>query len=307
VEDLQRLRSVKAGIWVADLHPDYASTQFARGKGAQLIQVQHHFAHVASCMAEHGIEGPVLGVAWDGTGYGKDGTIWGGEFLVADSRSFERIACLRPFRLPGGDRAVRDPGRSAFGALYEAAGQEAPLSFAGSERELLIRMIDRNVNSPRTTSAGRLFDAVAYLLGLCSRAAYEGQAAMAVEFALENPSDAEPFDIPLRTDTEPWVLDWGPMLLTIADCARRRTPVARIAAGFHRALTESIVAVARRAHQRCVVLTGGCFQNGCLTEGVVRRLQEEDFKVYWHQRVPPNDGGIAVGQAYIAAQRLKGI
>jgi hydrogenase maturation protein HypF len=314
--DLYRAEPVQV---VADLHPDYQSTRYAGRLGLPVVHVQHHFAHVAACMAENELEDPVLGVSWDGTGYGADGTIWGGEFLVPRDNTFDRVATLRAFRLPGGECAIHEPRRTAFGLLYEIYGKGLPArtdlapvaAFQERERRLLAQMLDRGINSPSTTSAGRLFDAVASLCGLRHQISFEGQAAMELEFAVDERGGAT-YSVPLvegrsgtpdrEIGTPPLVLDWQPAVESLLDDARRGVPVGRIALKFHNALVAAIVEVAHRMGLQRVVLTGGCFQNRFLLEHTVRRLDEEGFRAYWPQRVPPNDGGIALGQAAVAAR-----
>jgi len=285
----------------------------------QLIRVQHHIAHVLSCMAENELEPPVLGVSWDGTGYGLDGTVWGGEFFLVTDTACERVAHLRPFRLPGGDAAVKEPRRSALSLLYEIFGEAAfaktslPTlqSFCPAELGPLKTMLARGVNSPQTSSAGRLFDAIASLLGLRQQVHYEGQAATELEFALadaEPTSEAYPFPIPSDhvsrfTSHHPLLLDWSPMIQSILSDLNHHIPLSRISARFHNALAEAIVALAKHFGQTRVVLSGGCFQNRYLTERTVQRLREENFRPYWHQRIPPNDGGIALGQVVAALRR----
>jgi hydrogenase maturation protein HypF len=317
---------------VCDMHPDYLSTRYAKDQGTPLTAVQHHFAHVASCMAENELEGTVLGVAWDGTGYGPDGTIWGGEFLKTDAASFRRAASFRTFRLPGGASAVKEPRRTAAGMLYEIIGDrlfdrvDLPLlrSFAASERTVLRTMLARGVHSPRTSSAGRLFDAVASIIGLRQRVSFEGQAAMELEFAIgdERTEEAYEFQIvncglrieeaeeihrqsEIKNSQSAMTIDWEPMISGILEDVRSGVPVARISAKFHNTLAEIIVDVARRVGEERVVLTGGCFQNQYLTERTVRRLETEGLRPYWHQRVPPNDGGIALGQVFAAIRESK--
>jgi hydrogenase maturation protein HypF len=286
----------------------------------QLILVQHHIAHVLSCMAENELEPPALGVSWDGTGYGLDGTVWGGEFFLVTETSCDRVAHLRPFRLPGGDAAVKEPRRTALGLLYEMFGEAAfaktnlaPLQ-ASSPSELgpLKTMLARRFNSPQTSSAGRLFDAVASLVGLRQQVRYEGQAAMELEFALEAAeptSEAYDFSIlPLHasriTHHPPLLLDWSPMVEALLSDLDHRVPIPLISARFHNALAEAIVAVAKQVGQPRVVLSGGCFQNRYLTERTVQRLQEEGLRPYWHQRIPPNDGGISLGQVIAALRQI---
>jgi hydrogenase maturation protein HypF len=346
IADLEKLYDVAPQIIATDLHPDYLSTKYANdqfrssgfsrseppkdgtpNEGSQAgrlsyVGVQHHIAHVLSCMAENELQPPVLGVAWDGTGYGTDGTLWGGEFFLVTDTDVKRIAHLRRFRLPGGDAAAKEPRRAAFGLLHELAdGDDEPLlhmqqKFAGmfspAELATLDTMLARNINTPLTSSAGRLFDAVAALIGLRQRMHFEGQAAMELEFALDGVETDESYPIELRgsdqneleTVATTVLLDWSPMIKAILADIARGLPVGLISAKFHNALAESIVVVAKQARRERVVLSGGCFQNRYLTERAVRRLREEAFQPYWHQRVPPNDGGIALGQI-IAVQRSR--
>jgi hydrogenase maturation protein HypF len=271
-------------------------------------------------MAENDLEPPVLGVSWDGTGYGLDGTVWGGEFFLITETACERVAHLRQFPLPGGDAAVKEPRRTALGLLYEMFGDAAfsitglaPLqAFSDAELGPLKTMLARRLNSPRTSSIGRFFDAVASLAGLRQQVRFEGQAAMELEFALavtEPTNDA--YELPINpvhvsrfTFHEPLLLDWAPMIEALLSDLKTRVPVPRISARFHNALAEAIVAVAKRVGQPRVALSGGCFQNRYLTERTVHRLQEEGFRPYWHQRIPPNDGGIALGQVVAALREI---
>jgi hydrogenase maturation protein HypF len=313
-----------------DLHPDYASTRHAEALAAAwdvpLVRVQHHHAHVAACMAEHGLAGPVLGLAWDGTGYGPDGTVWGGEALRCEAGSYRRVARLRSFPLPGGDRAVRQPRRSALGVLFEMLGDRAVEHvaewFRPSELETLLGMLERGLRCPRTSSMGRLFDAMAALSGLPRVISFEGQAAMALEFAAE-PGVEEAYPLPMvaaagdrgqgsevrgqpptGTSHQPLLeADWEPLVRAVLAERVAGEPVGRISARFHNALAEWAVAVARSAGCPQIALTGGCFQNALLTERVRKRLLKEGFAVLMHHRVPPGDGGIALGQVYVAANR----
>jgi hydrogenase maturation protein HypF len=304
-EDLPRLYALQPQAVVCDQHPDYHSTRHAEKMGLPVVRVQHHYAHIRACMAEHGLSGPLLGVAWDGTGLGIDGTIWGGEFLRVADDEFQRVAHLRTFRLPGGERAVREPRRTALGLLYELLGKElfdrddlAPLrDFSQSERDILRVMLRGGVNAPWTSSAGRLFDAVASLLDIRQTVAFEGQAAMELEFALEGTEAAELYPFALTT---PGVLDWEPMVRAILEDIRLGSPAGTIARRFHDTLAEMIVATARSAGERIVVLSGGCFQNAYLLEQAVTRLGTAGFLVAWPERIPPNDGGIALGQILAA-------
>jgi hydrogenase maturation protein HypF len=245
-------------------------------------------------MADNELDGPVLGAAWDGSGWGPDGTIWGGEFLRILGGGFERVGHLRSFRLPGGEAAIREPRRSALGVLFELFGDDLPGdlasvgAFAPGERRILISALARGVNAPVTSSAGRLFDAVASLVGLRHVSTFEGQAAMELEFALDGHASDEVYDGASE--------DWEAILRGILRDLRLGAAPGDVSARFHNSLAEVIVDAARRAGEERVLLTGGCFQNRYLTERAVRRLREEGFRPYWHQRVPPNDGGIALGQ-----------
>jgi hydrogenase maturation protein HypF len=320
--DLPKLYDAPPKTIAADLHPDYLSTQFANDFAAkQHTGVQHHIAHVLSCIAENEVPLPALGVAWDGTGYGTDGTIWGGEFFLVTEKSVERVAHLRPFRLPGGDRAVKEPRRVALGLLYELYGEAAfemehlpPLRAIPPVEMMTLRgMLQRKFNSPLTSSVGRLFDAVASLTNFRQHIRFEGQAAMELEFAAEKiqtdkayelrlSGGAVPFKQENRNPKSPIILDWAMLALSVLADATGGADMAEISAKFHNALAESVVAVAKKIGENRVVLSGGCFQNRYLTERTVTRLRAENFSPYWHQRVPPNDGGIALGQV-VAARR----
>jgi len=313
IVDFEKLFGTKPEIIAADLHPDYLSTRFAQVSGKPVAGVQHHVAHVLSCMTENEIEPPVLGIAWDGTGYGPDGSVWGGEFFLVTADKVERVAHLRPFRLPGGDKAVKEPRRVALGLLYELYGEAAfemnhlpPLrAMPGVERIAFKGMLQRHFNSPATSSAGRLFDAVASLINLRQQVRFEGQAAMELEFALSEIETDEHYDLLPVTGGASLVLDWAPAIGAILADVQQGVSAGLISAKFHNALAEAMVAVARKIGVARVALSGGCFQNRYLTERVVTRLREEKFQPYWHQRVPANDGGIALGQIMAARRQPK--
>jgi hydrogenase maturation protein HypF len=252
-------------------------------------------------------------VAWDGTGHGEDGTIWGGEFLTVNDSCYRRAAHLLPFRLPGGEAAVRDPNRAALGALYAVHGEAlwatddltTLAAFKPPERDLLQIMLAHGLNSPLTSSAGRLFDVVAAILGLCAQTSFEGQAAMAVEFAAGRAENGFAFPLPLLTeDEERLVVDWRPMLKELTRALRGGVSPKELAAGFHAWLAMAIVSVARQIGIESIVLTGGCFQNALLAELATERLRARGFRVFRHRRVPPGDGGLAVGQAAFAARAM---
>jgi hydrogenase maturation protein HypF len=310
--NLKKLFRVEPRAVAHDLHPAYLSTQYAlRVPDLEKIGVQHHHAHVASCMAENGLRGKVIGVAMDGTGYGTDGKIWGGEFLVADYGGFERRAHLRYVPLAGGDAAVRQPWRPALAYLADTFGGAAEFpelaiwrEVPESQRKLVRSMIAHGVNSIETSSCGRLFDAVASLIGLRQQINFEGQAAIELEtIAADGVVDAYPFG--LDGDS----VDFRPAIEGIVREVREGTPAGAIAARFHNTVAEAIVEVCRRlrAEEKLnrVCLSGGTFQNMKLLARTLAGLRRLEFEVFIHAQVPPNDGGIALGQAVVATEILR--
>jgi len=304
--DLPELYETRPTQVAADAHPDYLSTRFAREAGLPVVSVQHHYAHVLACMAENELDPPAFGIAWDGTGHGPDGTVWGGEFLKITATGFERFAHLRTFRLPGGETAIKEPRRCALGVLYEIFGDAvfartdlaSFCAFSATELGALKAMLERGLNAPLTSSAGRLFDAVSSLAGLCQVTVFEGQAAMELEFALDRVKTEQSYQMVYRDG----VADWEPMIREIVKEILSGADPGRVSAKLHNTLVEVIIREAQRASEDRVVLAGGCFQNKYLTERAIRRLREEGFRPYWHQRVPPNDGSIALGQILAAAR-----
>jgi hydrogenase maturation protein HypF len=310
IERMLRFFDIRPEIIAHDLHPDYVSTAFARARPEQVhVPVQHHHAHVASAMAEHGLEGPVVGVAFDGTGYGVDGTSWGGEVLVATLAGFERQATLRPIRLPGGDRAIREVWRTALALVEDAFDGKPPLMdiplFRGipeQRLELVRQMLARDLNAPRAHGAGRYFDALGALgLGLRD-ARYEGEVALAWNLVAD-PAETRAYSYHLDRTTEPWCLDLRGMVQeAVADVIAGRA-AATISAAFHNTLARGTAAMVKAVLETRgplpVVLTGGCFQNARLAEGVVAELGP-GVDVRLHRQVPPGDGGIALGQALVA-------
>jgi hydrogenase maturation protein HypF len=306
VEEFRKLFNVSPARVVSDSHPDYLSSKEAAATGLPRLAVQHHYAHVRACMADNELDGHVLGVSWDGTGLGTDGSVWGGEFLLTTADGFRRVASFRLFPLPGGDAAVKEPRRSALGLLYAMLGDQVfdrndllPVRvFSAGELRVIRQMLAKNVHCPPTSSVGRLFDAVASLTGVRHRCSFEGQAAMELEFAARDAHDRGEY----RWDPDATGLriDWEPMARDIIADLASGVPAPVVAARFHNTLAGMIAAVAVRTGERRVALTGGCFQNRILCETAIRRLKEAGFSVYWHQRVPPNDGGISLGQALAA-------
>lgn len=309
IQSLCTLYEVDVRQVACDGHDDYRSTHSAIKTGKPMIRIQHHYAHVLSCMAEHGIDGPCLGVSWDGTGLGDDGTLWGGEFLLISETGYHRLAHFLPFPLPGGEQAAREPHRSALGALYALMGdslfesdkmQPFLSAFSAVEQKVLRSALSKNLNCPITSSAGRLFDAIASLMALCHENTFEGEAAMSLEFAAEAECALVmpyPFQIQANNSAEQsYCIDWRPMLEQIIDDCWQRAPASNIAARFHYTLVEVILAVARLCPQSQVILTGGCFQNRYLLEKTILSLKQEGLSAFWHGTVPPNDGGLAIGQ-----------
>jgi hydrogenase maturation protein HypF len=310
IEHFKNLFAIEPSLIAHDLHPDYLSTKYARGVGGlTTIGVQHHHAHIASCMAEHGLEGPVIGVAFDGLGYGADGTIWGGEFLVAKLSGYERRAHLRAVPLTGGNRAIREPWRMALSYLRDALCTDPiALRLPGWDTvpekkiEIVTSMMQRQLNTVQTSSCGRLFDAVASIMGLRQEVNYEGQAAIELEMAvLDGISESYPFEIGTG-DT--WEIDMRPIIERLVQEIQMKVSVGLMAAKFHNTLVAVIVEVCRRLREtddvNLVCLSGGTFQNAYLVERVIPELRIRGFEVYLNQKVPTNDGGIALGQAAVA-------
>ena len=312
LEDLQSLHGCRAEVLACDRHPDYPTTHLAETFGLPLVQVQHHAAHIASIIAEHGLTEPVLGIAWDGSGYGTDGTVWGGEGIWMTPDGWERVVRLRPFPLPGGEKAIREPRRALYGMLYEAGRTDlmAACRLRSDEKTSLRKLLEAGLNTPRTSSAGRLFDAAAAMLGLASVNRHEGEAAMRLEYRARLAAAAgtapESYDFTLAqggTATLPEI-DWHPLICAMADDMARGVSVDVIALKLHETMAAIIAALARHFAAPCVALSGGCFQNRLLTERTVALLQADGVPVYLNRRVSPGDGGLALGQALIARRHL---
>jgi hydrogenase maturation protein HypF len=310
---MERFLGVRPALLAHDLHPEYASTRYARerarAEGLEIVGVQHHHAHAAAAMAEHGLAGPVLALAWDGTGLGPDGAAWGGELLLATFEGYERLATFRPIALAGGDRAVREPWRVALAALDDAFQGSPPLEalalfrqVKASELGVVRQMIAQGLNAPPAHGVGRLFDAVGALALARPRASYEGQVAMALDAAVD-PTERGRYEVAVDRASAPWQVDTRPLVREVANDLARGEPAGLVAARFHRALVaaaaELLTLAASSLGAIPVVLTGGCFQNARLAEGVSSELSGS-LPVYLHGLVPPGDGGLAVGQALVA-------
>ena len=307
----ERLFQFVPDVLVHDLHPDYPSTAYALERaareGLRRVAVQHHHAHLASAMAENGLDGDVLGVTFDGTGYGLDGTIWGGEFLVGGYRGFRRAAHLAPVPMPGGERAIREPWRMALSCLAAAGEPADPIEarVAPRDLDLVRRQLDRGLNAPRTSSCGRLFDAVASILGVRDRVTYEGQAAIELEWRAAESRARGAYPVELAAEGGRWIVRIAPVISGVAADRRRGVPAADIARRFHSTLVEAIRRTCGRLREESglgrVVLSGGVFMNEILLAESVAGLEADGFAVFRHRRVPPNDGGLCLGQLAVAA------
>jgi hydrogenase maturation protein HypF len=301
VAHLSELVGAKPELVVHDLHPDYRSTRWALASGLPAVAVQHHHAHVAACLAEHKRTDRVIGIAFDGTGLGDDGTLWGGEILEADLQTSKRRGRLRPIALAGGEAAIKHPWRLAAAVLLDAG---EPLEILGEHRPLRQLVAVLSTRLPlRASGAGRWFDAVAALLGVGDNLSYDGQAAAQLE-AIAAPGPAQPLGLVLGGG-EPFELDLRPAIRELAREIRRGTPAEILSARFHATLAHGIRAACRWVDAKTVVLTGGCFQNRRLLDETLALLDEDGREVLLHREVPPNDGGLALGQAAIASFRRK--
>lgn len=310
---LEEILDIRPTAIAHDLHPDFYSTRYAEERtDIERIPVQHHHAHLASCLAENGYDGDAIGIIFDGMGYGIDGNIWGGEFLVGGYRSFKRLGHFSHIPMPGGDAAVKEPFRMALSYLFRVYGDDLPdlpLVKAIPEKELQLfrQMTEKGLNSPLTSSCGRLFDGVAALLGLRGTVSYEGQAALELE-QIANPMADGSYPFNLVKDKGGFTLDYAAIITAIVDDLLAGEAIATISGRFHNSLANVVLSATRRIWNitglETVALSGGVFQNRLLTEKVVQSLQDDSFTVLTHSRVPPNDGGLALGQAVIAAHQL---
>jgi hydrogenase maturation protein HypF len=338
IDHLRRLFHIEIDIVAHDLHPDYLSTRYALSlEGAEPVAIQHHYAHIASCLAEHGRDEPVIGISLDGAGYGPDGTIWGGEFFIADLLSCVRVGRLAHLPMPGGDQATEEPWRMALALLRRVYGDELPPLECSAVKEIekrrwpvLSRMIDLGLRTPLTSSAGRLFDAVSSLVGVRDYITYEGQAAIELEMAVdEDESGAYPFMVSIegtagsgrseasgeaeqsetavRDRDGLLVIDPEPMVRELVADLMHGEPAGAVAARFHRGLAAAVGETTRRIRDEggpgTAALSGGVFQNVFFLELVAAELEASGFEVLTHSRVPANDGCISFGQAAIAAAR----
>ena len=311
IEHLKRILEINPTIIAYDLHPGYQSTHFAlEQKGVRVIGVQHHHAHIASCMAENGVEETVIGLSLDGTGYGLDGRIWGGEVLLCNLGDFERVCHFDYVPMPGGTAAIKEPWRMALSYLhhtYHRKLMDLDIDFLKSldnnKVNVILKMMEKGINSPLTSSLGRLFDGIAALIGLRQTVKYEGQAAMELEMAIEENGDSfYPYEI--SEDDPNWILKHEPIIKGVVRDLKEGLSQGRISARFHYTLLHMLREICLRIREKrglnTVALSGGVFQNNFLLERLTAMLQDKDFIVYTHSKVPANDGGISLGQAVIA-------
>lgn len=309
IEHFKRIFRVNPKAVACDLHPDYLSTRYALETGLKLIYVQHHHSHIASCMAENGIKEKVIGVAFDGTGYGLDGEVWGGEFLVCDFAHFERYAHLAYVPLPGGEVAIKKPYRMTLSYLYNFMSDYPYMNLIPhKEVEVIIKQIERRINSPLTSSVGRLFDAVSSLLGVCHFNTFEGEAAISLEMIADEGVEE---DYPWRiVESSPIIIDPSPLFRAMIQDIKRDIEVSIISAKFHNSVAQMIKEVCSLIRKvtglNRVVLSGGVFQNVFLLKRALEKLRKGGFEVFIHHLVPCNDGGISLGQALVANFKLKG-
>ena len=335
IDRLTQFAGVSPQIVAHDAHPDYLSTRYAvKATAATKVAVQHHHAHVAACMVEHLLSDKVIGVALDGTGYGPDGTVWGGEFLVADLKQFQRVAHFKQYRMPGGEQAILNPARMALSCLWsELPAQVDELAesllpgISRTDREVLLQMLEKGTRSPLTSSAGRLFDAVSAMVGICNAASYQGQAAIRLQ-AQARPGVTERYDFEIlepqgdnrrdcsRKDAktqslprDPAILSFGPMFRRIADDMLGKIDIAAISAKFHNTLAEGIAdmcgVIRSSSGIEKVALSGGVFQNAILAGLLADRLRTRSFHVYINDSLPRGDAGLAVGQAAVALAQAR--
>jgi hydrogenase maturation protein HypF len=326
----EKLFRLRPEALVRDLHPDYLSTRYAEERATRerlpLLRVQHHHAHAVSCMIDNGRTEPVIAVTLDGTGFGPDGTIWGGEWLVADARGFHRVAWLEPLPLPGGDAGIRNPGRIAVAYLHRTFGNIPPLPFTlkmdEAEKKTVCAQVDKRINLSRTSSCGRLFDAVAAMGGGCVRATYEAQAAIEMEMVSRDTSESYPYELRPASESIRWgetgglppvrsVLEVGlkPLLASVVEDVLAQKLLSDIGSRFHRSLARIVgevsALISEEAGLKDVALSGGCFQNRLLLKMAVEELRKRGLRPLHHRNAPTNDGGIALGQAAIGHFALK--
>ncbi|MBV5319388.1 MAG: carbamoyltransferase HypF [Chlorobium phaeobacteroides] len=308
---LQGIFQVSPELLVHDLHPGYMTTQWAAAQPLPMLGVQHHHAHLVSCLAENRTDGPAIGIVLDGTGYGTDGMIWGGEVLIGDASEAERFASLEPMPLPGGDAAITQPWRAALGYLFRSFSVLPELPFmSGKPAGLVLELLEKKLNTPETSSCGRLFDVVAALSGICDRITFEGQAAIALMQAAGGSIGREGFSFSFEENAGGLRILVAPLVREIADALGKGMSPGEVSRRFHRTLVDCFLEITLKASQqsgvKTVALSGGVFQNELLFEALIQELEHAGYRVLTHREVPTNDGGLCLGQAVIGRRFLEG-
>lgn len=310
LEDFLRLFRVEPNAIVHDMHPDYFTTQLAAEFELPLIEVQHHHAHLAACMLENQVDSEVLGLTWDGTGYAPDKTVWGGEFLAGTPKEFRRVGSLVPFRLPTGEKGIKESWRTALSLLRETFGPDVPRELpmfrqiSAKSADLTLQILEKHLMSPVTTSMGRLFDGVSAILGLSYHNSHQAESAQMLEYAAwEHRGNVRPLPMPVL-EGDRFLVDWRETVREVVARLRKGSPVEELAAAFHQALADSAMAVRSRTGHTEIVMSGGVFCNRYLTETMLTRLQDTGLRGIIHSQLPPTDGSLAAGQLWVAASRL---
>jgi hydrogenase maturation protein HypF len=314
----QKRFSIKPDIIACDLHPEYISTKLAYDLAGDIEnkvkKIQHHEAHVASCIADNDIKGRVIGVAFDGTGFGSDGNIWGGEFFVGSAKGFKRAAHLRYIAMPGAEASIKEPWRMAFSYLYDIYGKDKASKILNrldkKKMDVLGQAVDKKINSPLTSSVGRLFDAISSIIGICDLAGYEGEAAIKLEKIIQGAGKTgSGYSFKYKDENGIIIIDWGPIIRGVAGDLKASVKKPEISLKFHNAICDMIKDVCnilkKKYKIKKVCMSGGVFQNKYLSGRLKPMLVKEGFNVYGHKKIPTHDGGIALGQAMLASERLR--
>jgi hydrogenase maturation protein HypF len=316
IEYMKQILKIDPQAIACDLHPGYSSTNYAYSqKKLPVLEIQHHHAHIASCLAENGINEKVIGVSFDGAGYGIDGKVWGGEFLLADYMSFKRVAHLAYLPLPGGERAIQEPWRMALSYLdtfseskIENLDLELLHKRKEKEVEIILKLIRSQFNSPLTSSMGRLFDAVSALLGICEKSTFEGQAAIELEMAMDGDTN-DYYSFLYQKEGRCQIINPSPLIRGILSDLKENKSLGYVSSKFHHSIVTMVVDICRTLRDEWgpnrVALSGGCFQNTYLLSQSIKKLINTGFEVICHRKVPPNDEGLALGQALIANEILR--
>lgn len=311
IDHFKSIFSFEPEYVAADMHPDYFSTRYALDTGLPIIHVQHHHAHIVGCMAENSVKHKVIGLSFDGTGYGTDGKVWGGEFLICDFKHFQRAGHLAYIKMHGGEKSILEPWRMAVSYLYESQALDMAIirQMYGTEAETVIKMLEKNINCIETSSMGRLFDAVSSILGICNKVSFEGQASMELEAVIEDSSTEDFYPYIIEDKTEDIILNPSPIIRGLMEDRLKNIPISTISRRFHNSIIRASVDTCKIIRNSTtiseVALSGGVFQNSYLLKNMVTSLIRENFTVYTHSTIPSNDGGVSIGQIIIANESLK--